>query len=54
LEDLAAGARLENAFTFLEKLEMIAEKLIGQIDALTIESLQKQAGTRNDLDRRGC
>jgi two-component system, sensor histidine kinase and response regulator len=53
LEDLAAGAQLEKASPIVEKLEVIAEELVGQIDALSIESLKKRAGTRNDPDRTG-
>ena len=41
LEDLAAGAQLDKAALIVEQLEMTARRLLQQVSALSIETLQR-------------
>jgi PAS domain S-box-containing protein len=43
LEELAAGTQLDKAAPILEQLEAIAQKLVTQIDGITVEALRRQA-----------
>ena len=51
LEDQAASDQLEEARPLVERLEAIARELIQQVDGLSIEVLQDQAGAAGDRDR---
>jgi HPt (histidine-containing phosphotransfer) domain-containing protein len=49
LEDLAAGAHLENAPPILEQLEAISRDVILQVNGLSIEALQAWSGPARTL-----
>ena len=46
LEDLAAGTQLDKAAPILEQLETIAQELVKQVEAITVEALRRQAEDR--------
>ena len=48
LEDLAAGAQLDEAASILEQLETIANELVKQADGITVEALRHQAEGMDD------
>jgi HPt (histidine-containing phosphotransfer) domain-containing protein len=48
LEDLAAGAQLDKAAPILDQLEAMVEKLLCQVDDLSIEGLRQE---RNAVDQ---
>jgi CheY-like chemotaxis protein len=50
IEDHAARGQLEEAATLIEQLTTIARQLPRVVDDLSIESLRREAGTRDDLD----
>ena len=51
LEDHAARGELDQARPLVERLEPMVHRLVRQVDGLTYESLQQQAGSADDRDR---
>jgi two-component system sensor histidine kinase/response regulator len=43
LEDLAAGTQLEKAIPILEQLETLAQKVVKQLEGITVEALRRKA-----------